>query len=250
MSLGQELKLTGRLDVRPAASPANAGCGVFDLVTVREVGEAKVTLKMQPYLPTFNADKGLIMPTDNVPRLDVEINSGDLYCYFDDVNKGSNLSAPRITLKKSVELADKTYKLDLTYARKGNTSVLPKLEPLPSDILKIGVDLPKMGDVNAKLEYGTLTKVASVTMKTAVKDAKLALKTDVNTNNQNVAWKANVNYPLPEGVGLGLELKDTMKGLLTLTKDRFVLDVPLDTKSGPNVKGITAKVKFDKRLDI
>lgn len=243
-----QVKLTGRVDAKPAAQPATVGLPIFDIVSSRDVGEAKITMKLQPYMPSFNVDKGIIMPTDNVPRVDIEISSNDLHCYFDDVNKG-NLSAPRISLKRNVEVKGKTYKLDATYARKGNTSVLPKLEPLPTDILKLSVDLPKMGDVNAKLEYGTLTKVASCTLKSKVKDTNVSLKTDFDTDKQTLAWKANAKHALPEGFAAELELKNTMSGALELTKDKFIVTVPYD-KNGPNLKGATAKMKFEKRLDI
>jgi maltoporin len=65
----------------------------------------------------------------------------------------------------------------------------------------------------------------------------------VATTTKVMAHTVNANYSGIEGIGIGIEMNDSGSGKLSVTKDRYELEVPV-SKSGVNKDDIKLTMKW------
>jgi len=186
-------------------------------------------------------------------NVDITATSNDFTVYLDNVDlMPEGKWAPRVSYKKNVEVQGKKYACDATYAMKGNTSILPNREPLGTDIFKLSVKAPAIGGVTPKVDYGTLTKTATVTLSGKADKADVSLKTDVKLKDSKMAYTANVSYPLPEKMKLAAELKmPSNTGKVSLSKDKYTIELPLKSfDKMPDPMSAVLKIKYCKNFDL
>ena len=158
--------------------------------------------------------------------------------------------APRFKIAKKVSIADATYACDATYIMKGNTS--DKATPSTADVLKLNCKAPSVSGFIPTMKYSTGNDVATLEIAGPVDKATATLKGDFDVAKKSKkSLSATVAYPLPEGVKAKVEIKDDKSGKIELTKDKFILEAPINKGfKPPSANDVTLKIKFSKDFDM
>lgn len=229
--------------------------GLFDIKAKTEVAGVDLTAVMQPSLPALTRngpERGAFAFNFDIiaKKKDVLGDDSDMFVYLDNIQTQRSF-APRVSMSKKV--GDLTY--DVTYARKGNTSYLPRREPIDKSILVLGVHVPVSGHGNltTKWEFFTLRKEVKVTTYADVNKpikAKTKLETTYNFDSGTLTQKGNFNRAIGDtGIKADLELKTSetgYSGRVALSKDDFTLDLPFkDVTSVPDLTKAVLKCKYN-----
>lgn len=246
-----KVSLATRTDVKTAPS---VGLGLCDISVSDTVSGWKISAVAQPQIGAVTKDGfgGFNGVNCDVTASNSDVAGLDVSMYFDNVDLIPEKKwAPRVSAKKSFEAGDNKFTGEVTYAMKGNTSVLPKRAPLETDILKMSLKCPAVSGFTPKLEYGTLTKTAGCTLDGKVGDVSLTLKANYNLKKESLSHQVTASMKIPDtDVKATVELKDAKKGSLALAMDRYTLSMPISTDSAPDVKGTVLKVKYSKDFDM
>lgn len=231
-------------------SVPSAKLGLFDIKAEDTVKGWKVSAVAQPKLGAIDSNGFGGFKGCNV---DVIAKSKEFNIYLDNIDLlPEGKWAPRVSYNKDVDVQGKKYNMELLYAMRGNTSVLPERKPLHTDILKLAVKAPAVGGWSPKFQYGTLTNVVTTELKGKVDKLDVTLKTDYNMTKKSLANQLNLSYPLPEKMKLAAELKLPSKsGKMTLSLDRYAVEVPLkQLNKVPDPKSAVIKIKYSKNFDV
>lgn len=245
--MSPKLTVDTRTDIK---SEPSAALGTFDIKCKDTVKGWKLEAVLQPKLGKLNKSGfGGIQGAN----LDLIADNGDVFVYFDNVDLiPEGKWAPRVSLKKKLDVSGKKYDTEVTYARKGNTSVLPNREPLATDILKLSVKAPAMSGVTPKLEYGTLTKTAVCTLSGKVEKCDLSLKTQYKINGGKLDYTATAAMPLADGFKASAEAKLPSKsGKVALSKGQYTVELPIKSfDKTPDPMSAVLKIKYSRDFEL
>jgi|AntAceMinimDraft_11_1070367.scaffolds.fasta_scaffold52478_1 hypothetical protein len=165
----------------------------------------------------------------------------DLNLSMEKVGRGG---ASALTAKTNVEnVGDVT----ITLAGAGHKGACPDDgQALGADMCRISVNLPTADihkDLTASVDYDVAGKDANVRVGYKSGDVTVALRSAVATTTKVMAHTVNANYSGIEGIGIGIEMNDSGSGKLSVTKDRYELEVPV-SKSGVNKDDIKLTMKW------
>mmetsp|Transcript_33758 Transcript_33758/g.82844 ORF Transcript_33758/g.82844 Transcript_33758/m.82844 type:complete len:243 (+) Transcript_33758:74-802(+) len=225
----------------------SASFGTCEISTSQTAYGWKFSATAKPVLPELTKD-GLSTVNYGV-QVNATATSNGVTLFADNVDMIRDKKfAPRVAIKHKATVADQKLDLEVSFAMKGNTAT--KRTPSEKDVLKFAIGGPAVSGFSPKAEYSTGNDTATMTVSGKVDKAALTLKSEYNLKTSKNALTATVAYPLPEGIKATVEIKDNKSGSVKLAKDRFTLEVPVQSfEKAPDTSKIVLKVKFAKDFD-